>query len=54
MKSFAIGTNKRETLALTVLNYERPPVGEFYDDIGCFARFRFKLALLAASSKPTS
>jgi hypothetical protein len=32
MKSFAIGTNKRETVALTVLNYERPPVGEFYDD----------------------
>ena len=32
MKSFAIGTNKRETVAVTVLSYERPPVGEFYDD----------------------
>jgi len=32
MKSFAIGTNKREMVAITVLNYERSPVGEFYDD----------------------
>ena len=32
MKSFAIGTSKTETVALTVLSYERPPVGEFYDD----------------------
>ncbi|MBB2495821.1 WapI family immunity protein [Aquipseudomonas ullengensis] len=32
MKSFAIGANDGESVALTVLNYERPRTGEFYDD----------------------
>jgi hypothetical protein len=32
MKSFTIGTSEREMVTLTVLNYERAPVGEFYDD----------------------
>lgn len=32
MKSFAIGTNEREMITVTVVNYERPPIGEFYDD----------------------
>jgi hypothetical protein len=32
MKSFSIGTSKREALVVTVINYERPPTGEFSDD----------------------
>lgn len=32
MKSFAIGGNSEEAVVVTVLNYERPPTGEYYDD----------------------
>jgi hypothetical protein len=32
MKSLVIGTNEREMVKLTVLSYERAPIGEFYDD----------------------
>lgn len=32
MKSFTIGTAGSEAVTLTVMDYERPPAGEFYDD----------------------
>lgn len=32
MKSSSIGSSKDESLEITVLNYERAPVGEFHDD----------------------
>ncbi|MCL2310270.1 MAG: hypothetical protein FWC42_08385 [Proteobacteria bacterium] len=32
MKSFSIGTSDSERVTLTVLGYEQPPTGEFYDD----------------------
>ncbi|MDR2626157.1 MAG: hypothetical protein LBC37_07485 [Zoogloeaceae bacterium] len=32
MKSFAIGSHEKQAVTITVLGYERPPSGEFYDD----------------------
>ncbi|MEL7939056.1 WapI family immunity protein [Pseudomonas delhiensis] len=32
MNSFTIGINDNEQLTLTVLDYERSPVGDFFDD----------------------
>lgn len=32
MKSFSLGTSDSEMVTLTVLDYELPPAGEFYDD----------------------
>jgi len=32
MKQLTIGPTEQGSITVTVLGYERPPVGEFYDD----------------------